>query len=84
MNKTTGAILGTLIGLVIATSYKDYNHQERISFLEEKVEKLEQSSKQQTSSQEEINSFNQKFYQDQLYFNTYIYQTLIVNRGKPL
>lgn len=84
MNKTTGVIIGVLIGVVVATTYNDYKHQQRISSLEEKVGILEQSSKEQASSQGEINSLNQKFYQDQLYFNTYIYQTLIVNRGKPL
>jgi len=70
--------------VLLLTQVNTYFMNKRISSLEEKVELIEKSIKEQASSQEEINSFNQKFYQDQLYFNTYIYQTLIVNRGKPL
>lgn len=81
MKYTLETLVAVALGLA---SYNIYNHQQRISSLEEKVELIEKSIKEQASSQEEINSFNQKFYQDQLYFNTYIYQTLIVNRGKPL
>ena len=73
MNKTTGAIIIGLIAIIAVSLYNDYKHNQRITSLESRVQELEKS-------RGEILSYKK----DQIQFNTFMYQTLIVNRGKSL
>lgn len=65
-------ICGLFVGLLMA-QINTYQMKQRITTLENDVKVCKQN-----------NSLQEKFKHDQMYFNTYIYQTLIVNRGKAL
>lgn len=73
MKSLIGFIIGGLIGTIIATSLLSIKSYQRINSLESRVQELEKS-------RGEILSYKK----DQIQFNTFMYQTLIVNRGKAL